>query len=242
MKAVILAAGEGSRLRPYTNDRPKCLVEYRGKPILDYTLETLRACGVNDIVVVRGYKGECIVRPGVRFHENPRFAETNMVYTLLCAKAELQDDVIISYGDIIYREGVLNTLLASKAPLSVIVDRKWKELWRQRMENPLDDAETMKLDAEGNIRELGKKPKSYDDVNGQYIGLLKIAGGACREILDFYESLDPAASYDGRPKEKMFMTSFIQLIIDRLMPVKAVMIDGGWLEVDAPEDLNAVMV
>jgi choline kinase len=140
MKAIILAAGQGARLRPLTDDRPKCMVEYQGRPLIDYVVRALRANGVNEIVAIRGYKPEALRCPGVRFYDNPRYLETNMVSTLFCAERELEGDVIISYSDIVYSPGVIERLLQTDAELGVVVDRDWRRLWQERMDDPLDDA------------------------------------------------------------------------------------------------------
>ena len=242
MKAIILAAGQGTRLSPLTDDRPKCLVEYRGKAILDYILGTLRACGVDDIVVVKGYRGEVLQRPGIRSYVNESYAVTNMVATLFCAEQEMDDDLIVSYADIIYGPGVLKPLLEDKSAVAVAVDLDWRAQWESRMENPLDDAETLKLDSAGYITELGKRPSSYDDVQGQYIGLIRFSREALRDIRPFYHSLDRNATYDGKTFRNMYMTSFLQLMIDRLLKIKAVPFHGGWLEIDRKEDLEVDVV
>ena len=106
------------------------------------------------------------------------------------------------------------------------------------MEDPLKDAETMKIGKDGNIIELGKKPTSYNDIEGQYIGLIKIKKEALQKIIQFYKSLDREVFYDGKNFNNMYMTSFIQLLIDKVMPVKPVFIEGGWLEIDTVEDLH----
>lgn len=96
----------------------------------------------------------------------------------------------------------------------------------------------MKVDANGLITELGKKPESYDDIQGQYIGLMKISKDYVNRVVNFYDSLDRSASYDGKDFSNMYMTSFIQLLIDNnVLPVKAVWIEGGWTEIDTPTDL-----
>jgi choline kinase len=238
MKAIILAAGQGARLRPLTNDRPKCMVSYQGRPLIEYVTQALRANGVTDIVAVRGYRPEALRCTGLRFYDNPRYAETNMVYTLFCADRELEGDVIISYSDIVYSPKVIRRLLDAGGDFSVVVDRDWRRLWQERMDDPLDDAETLRLDERGNIIELGKRASSYDEIEGQYIGLLKVSASAWPRLRAFYASLDRHASYDGKSFENMYMTSFIQAVIDRLMPVAAVPIHGGWLEIDAPSDLE----
>jgi choline kinase len=162
-----------------------------------------------------------------------------MLYTLFCAETELDGDVIISYSDIIYTPDVLRSLLAAQGDFCVIIDRQWEKLWRLRMENPLDDAESLVLDDSGNIIEIGRKTKEYAHIQGQYIGLFKISAAALAKVRALYHSMDKSLRYDGKDFENMYMTSFIQEIAKRLMPVKAVPIDGGWLEIDSIEDLNA---
>ncbi len=243
MKAIIVAAGQGSRLRPHTNDRPKCLVPYQGQPIIEHILSALRINDIDDIILATGYKKEVLEREiakrdRLRTCFNPRFAETNMVHSLFCAESEMDDDLIISYGDIVYRPEIITLLLAEEADFSVVVDRKWRQLWEARMADPLADAETLKLDADGNIVELGRKPKNYDEIEGQYIGLIKISRTALPRVRTFYHTLDKERLYDGQPFEKMYMTSFIQQVIDHLMPVRAVSIEGGWTEIDCPADLD----
>src|SRR5687768_9696704 len=88
-KVVILGAGEGIRLRPYTEDRPKCLVEVDGRSLLDRQLDVLRAAGARSVVIVGGYKSEKLQRADVTLRVNPRYAETNMVWSLFCAEDEL---------------------------------------------------------------------------------------------------------------------------------------------------------
>ncbi len=242
MKAIILAAGEGTRLRPYTNDRPKCMVEFSGRPLIDHILGTMNECGLNDIVIVAGYRENILkahlTGKNVRFVTNPQYNSTNMLATLFFAENEMNDDVIISYADIIYKKDILSALMKSEAPFAIAVDRKWKELWSLRMDDPLKDAETLKIDENGNVKELGKKPLSFDDIQGQYMGLTKISKDAIKKVKDHYHSLDRSQNYDGKDFNHMYMTSFIQHVIDYLMPVKPVFIDGGWIEIDSKDDLE----
>ena len=241
MKAIILAAGKGKRMGFKTNNKPKCLVRFNGKPIIDYILETLNVCGIDDIIIVNGYKSEVLETylkgRNLRFITNKHFNTTNMVKTLFCAESEMDDDLIISYSDIIYKKEVLNKLINNHNECAVIVDKNWRELWNLRMENPLHDAETMKINSDGNITELGNKPKSYEDIEAQYIGLIKFSLSSLKKIIPFYHSLNNSNNYDGRDFNNMYMTSFIQLIIDNILSVRSEVINGGWLEFDRIEDL-----
>ncbi|MCP5066711.1 MAG: phosphocholine cytidylyltransferase family protein [bacterium] len=240
MKCIILGAGEGNRLRPHTLERPKCLVELAGRPILDYEIAALRAAGLNDIRIVTGYRADQIETRGLPCYHNPDYASTNMVTSLMMAREMFDglDDVLISYADIIYETQVVDALLACEAGVSMAVNTGWRELWSVRMDDPLSDAESLKLDAEGNVTELGKKPGSYDDIGGQYMGLILFRAPWAGQLGRVYDGLDPSRRYDGKDLPNMYMTSFLQHWIDSISPIRAVEVRGGWLEVDTTEDLE----
>jgi len=239
VKIIILAAGEGSRLRPLTDNMPKCMVAYNGRPIIEHQLDVIHSLGIKNISIVRGYCPLTINYPDVTYYQNSDFNKTNMVYTLFCAERELEgDDIIISYGDIIYHKSVLSAVMREQASFSVAVDKAFLKLWQQRMENPLDDLETLKYNKKNDIIELGKKAAALDEIQGQYIGLIKIRRQVLEQVKRFYHDLPKDRLYDGKDYNNMYMTSFIQAVIDNLMPVKAVFIHGGWLEIDSPGDLE----
>jgi len=156
MKAIILAAGEGKRLRPLTNDIPKCLVKLFGKSILERQIEIYKKSNVTEIVIISGYKREKIQIPNIQEYHNKNFDSTNMLETLFCAENELKDSVIISYGDIIFEKKILDLLINSKEDFSVIIDKKWKEYWFTRMDEPVKDAESLKLDSNDFIIDISK--------------------------------------------------------------------------------------
>lgn len=237
MKLIILAAGQGTRLRPYTDDRPKCLVPFSGKPILDYILEAAKTANFSSIVVVTGYKQDKITAPQIKKITNSRYDQTNMLVSLFCAEEEMNEDVVISYSDIIYHPAILEKLVKSEKDFSVVIDENWKKLWEVRMDNPLNDAETLKI-SNNQITEIGKKPKSYDEIQGQYIGLIKISHRIINQVKAIYHSIDKNGLYDGKNFDNMFMTSFLQLLINRGIVISPVKIFGGWLEIDSVEDLE----
>jgi choline kinase len=242
MKVIILAAGQGTRLRPYTDNMPKCMVNVGGKSLLFRQLDTMQNCKISfdDIALVGGYKIDAFNQLKIKVFKNPQYDSTNMVSTLFCAREFISpgEDLIISYGDIIYEEEVLNSLLECEDPICISADKKWERLWRLRMDNPLSDAETFIMDKNFFIQELGKKPESYDQVQAQYIGLIKIRGDQIEKFIDIYDAMDKGAQYDNKDYENMYMTSFIQHFIDIGWNVKACLIENGWLEVDTVEDLE----
>jgi L-glutamine-phosphate cytidylyltransferase len=240
IRALILAAGQGTRLRPLTDDRPKCLVNLLGKSLLERQINTLQQAGVSNIHVATGYRSDQIEALGFDTSFNARFAETNMVETLFSALDFIQQegDLIIAYGDIVYQGDNLKALLACSDEIALMIDARWKDLWSLRLENPLDDAETLVMDEEGYVTELGKKPESYERIQGQYTGLIKIRSDKISEFVQFYNQLDRAAIYDGKDFDNMYMTSFLQQLIDVGWNAKAVLVNNGWLEIDSVEDLN----
>ncbi|SFR51064.1 Choline kinase [Marinobacter daqiaonensis] len=241
MKVIILAAGKGTRLRPYTHDRPKCMVELAGRPLLHRQLDVIKSVGIriSDIAIVGGYLKNQLTAPGVKVFVNDRFAETNMVNTLFCAESFMSPgvDLLICYGDVVYEQRVLERLLETEGEVSIAADKEWRRLWSLRMEDPLADAETFKIKS-GRVVELGKKPNDYKDVEAQYMGLIKVRADKVQDFINFYHSLDPSESYDGKDFENMYMTSFIQSLIDSGWDIRPALISNGWLEVDTAIELE----
>lgn len=241
-KALILAAGEGTRLRPLTENKPKCLVKLIGKSLLERQIESLTSQGIEDIHLVTGYYAEQLEALGFSTSHNENYHKTNMVESLFSAMtfiAKCNEDLIISYGDIVYSPANLNALLASQADVSLMIDKNWHELWSLRMENPLDDVETLVLDDDGYIVELGKKPENYQQIQGQYTGLIKIRKDKIEDFVKSYQNLDRRSLYDGKDFYNMYMTSFLQILINQHWKIKAVEVNSGWLEVDSIDDLKA---
>lgn len=243
MKVIILAAGQGTRLRPLTNNRPKCMVELKGKPLLHHQLDALKQCGVEDkdIALAAGYLQEKLVAPGLAQYRNDLYDQTNMVATLFAAEEFMQpnEDLIISYGDIVFEPRVFQKLLATEGDIVVAADLDWYDLWKMRMDNPLDDAETFKMTDEGKVLELGKKPQTREDAQAQYIGLIKISANKVTDFINHYKNMDKTATYDGKDYNNMYMTSLLQHLIDSGWYTQAALINNGWLEVDSVEDLKA---
>ena len=239
-RMVILAAGEGTRLRPLTDQCPKGLVEVADKPLVNWQIEAAWRLGLREISVVTGYRAEKFKEPRCRWYHNPHYAETNMVETLWCATPEFKGELIVSYGDIIYENSVLETLIKSETPISVVIDLDWRPYWEARFTDPLSDAETLRVDDEGHILEIGQKPGTIDEIQGQYIGLMKFKSEGLDALQSTYQALkdDKMSPRSSQPFQKMYMTDLLQAIIDAGHPVHAVPIHRKWLEIDSMADYH----
>jgi choline kinase len=233
IRAVILAAGRGSRLRHLGGDRPKCLVELEGKPLLERQIAALRRGGVDEIAVVRGYRAEMLNLPGLSYFSNQRWAETNMVTSLAAAASWLRSGpVIVSYGDIFYRSELVRGLAGASGWLVISYDRDWRRLWTRRFADPLADAETFRVNAAGQLLEIGGKTTRMEDIQGQYMGLFKFTPAAWSVVEALLCTLPPDT------RDHLDVTGLLRrLLAETELPIATFATDGQWGEIDNPEDV-----
>jgi len=229
VKAIILAAGRGSRLLSLTDDRPKCLVELNGQALLEWQLHALRGAGVKDITVVRGYLKNQITG-NFEIKENPRWHETNMVATLMVAREWLEQyPCIVSYADIVYPIQAIRVLLQDDSLLSLLYDPNWLALWKKRFDDPLSDAESFMLEQDV-LQDIGRSNVSLGEIQGQYMGLLKFTPQSAKWIFDILDK-------DQEVHDKLDMTALLQLLLQKGKTIKAIAWNGPWCEVDSQKDL-----
>jgi choline kinase len=234
MKAIILAAGRGSRMKEKTEILPKCLTKLWGKTLLEWQIQAIQKAGINDIGIITGYHSEKIIYPGITFFHNENWENTNMVATLLKADEWLQsDDCIVSYSDIIYSKTAINTLRESQNLISILYYTDFKQLWEKRFENPLEDIESFRMDEKGSLIEIGEKVEQMEDVQGQYMGLLKFSPKGWEKTKKYIYKQDLPKSI-----EKIDMTGLLSYLIKKGTVIKAIPYKDIWLEVDNQIDLE----
>jgi len=234
MRAVILAAGRGSRMGALGRDRPKCLVELEGRPLLDRQIAALRRGGVDEIALVRGYRAELLNYPNLSYFENARWAETNMVMSLAAAAPWLRaGPVIVSYADIFYRSELVRGLADAPGSIVLSYDRAWRGLWTRRFADPLSDAETFRIDAAGKLLEIGGKTTKIEDIEGQYMGLLKFTPTAWNTVECLLATLEKPI------RDRLDMTGLLRrLLVGRAVSIGTFGTDGQWGEIDNPGDVE----
>lgn len=241
MKAIIIAAGPSTRLRPFTDYKPKCLLEIEGKTILDRTLEALYSCGINDIVIIRGYQKETINLPNIRYYDNEDYYNNNILRSLFYAETEMDNEFIFTYSDILYSEEVVQKLLDSPYDFNLVVDKAWRERYEGRTKHPTDEAELV-LVKDGKITHLSKF-YNPDVAYGEFIGLGKISKKGAEIFTRNYNraKFNKTCKFIGRfhgatTIEKAYLTDMFEELICRGYSIYSVDIEGGWVELDTDQD------
>lgn len=238
-RAIVLAASRGSGLDSLTIDRPKCMIPVGGEPVIARMVRHLRACGVRDIHVVRGYRGEAITVPGVSFVSNDRYEETGELYSLAMARTAIADDVVIVYGDLLVKRYALHELLASPSELAIVVDTSRDFLARAR------EADRVRIEGDRAAR-YDESPRrllamSIDlpdaESDGEWIGLMRARGqGAVR----LAACLEEVLAKEGG--EGLTMSAVITRLIETGSAIDVISIQRDWSDVDEVSDAVGAVV
>ena len=234
MKIIILCAGKGRRM---LINYPKSLLKINTKhSILKNIYKNFIKQGIKnkDIIFATGYKPELIkkeIRNKVNFIHNKKYASTNMVYTLMNTVKKIEDDVIITYSDIVYDPRNIKKIIKDKSQFITFIDKKWQTLWETK--NKLEtDSETLKINKKI-ILELGKKTKDIKSVQARYVGLTKIS----KENLELIKKIY-FIKLKKNPKKflKIDMTNFFNFLIKKNFELNYLQISGRWDEFDDEGD------
>ena len=243
-RAVILAAGFEPQLLPLIQDRPKAMLEVKGRTILERQVAALRHCGVRDVVVVRGYRKERVALPGLRFVDNDRYAETGEVGSLFGAERELDGPFVLLYGDILFDPAILVKLLQTKADVAVVVDRAFHDAYRAGLGLPACPPDLVVTETpsngrrfvapEGGSRVLRIGPEiAPEEAHGEFIGMAMFSAAGAVALRAVHREL---AERGTEGLERASVTHLLQALVDRGHPVVSVDIHKGWMEIDTVED------
>lgn len=231
MKAVILAAGQGTRIRSVHGERPKCLIEVDDSTILDHQLEALSKAGIDEVAIVVGYQKEQIInyararsltrKQRIDFIENPAYALGNNIYSLWLALDWVRgDNFIVLNADVIFDPEILVRATSTDAPISMVVDPFWRD-------------ETMKVIIDGDrVVEMSKKI-CREEFSGTYIGITVFSKSVQNR---FFRTMDKLVG-TGRVNE--FFNVAVQHLAKEGIHVGFTSTEGlAWAEIDDPGDLT----
>lgn len=243
MRAIIIAAGRAKRMQDLSEGLPKCLLEVNGETILRRQIGTFRSCGISDIVVIKGYKKELINYPDVRYRVNDAYMENNILNSLFYAEEDMEGDLIISYGDILFDAQIISALLRQEEDFVIVADRHWNDRYRNRHAHPVAEAEKVVMDNQGRLVEIGKILRHPERANAEFIGMVKVSAEGAAILKDVFrwakETLAGKPFQEAKTFQQSYLTDMLQELVDRRYEINCLPIEGGWLEIDTPEDYTA---
>ncbi|MGE0735212.1 MAG: phosphoenolpyruvate mutase [Alphaproteobacteria bacterium] len=237
-RSVIIAASRGSKLGPLTEDRPKCMLDVRGQPLLRRLIGTLRNCGVRDVTVVRGYKKDTIRIPSIRTIDNDAYATTGEVASLACAAPQIQGDCILGYGDILFREFILESLKHHTGDIVLAVDALARGKDYRQADRLVDLVKCSRpftgdyLDDKPLTLTTIANEMNADDVDGEWVGLAKLS----KQGSALVRAELAAMRADGTAAKASLLEMFGR-IKAKGHTIDVVYVTGHWFDVDDAFDL-----
>ena len=236
--ALVLAASRGESLGTLTEDLPKIMLAVAGAPLLDRITGTLRAAGIRDITVVRGYKKELVTRPDLKYVDNDIFDRTHEVYSLSLGLENARGPLLVSYGDMLYHKYIAMNLLESEADFCIAVDSAWLDgqnvgrygdfVTCTHPHEKLDFNHTASL-----VRACGRLWTSQSGaVHGEWMGLLKMSAAGVRYLQEFLGGLRESECI-----RSMRMPELFNRLLAAGQRIEVVYTRGHWLDIDEVKDL-----
>ena len=245
-KALIIAAGLGSRLKKHTENLPKCMLDFGGKTLLQRQLESYKQNGIKDISLVRGYKKEKINYKDIKYFENKDYKNNNILNSIFYAEKVINGNIIISYSDILFDKSVVERTLKSDHDISVVVDIDWRGYYVGRKDHPISEAENVIFNSNNEVEKIGKINTGNEEVHGEFIGMIKLSNRGTEIFKEHFHRLKKI--YWNKPFQrakifqKAYLTDFIQELVDIGIKVHCVIIESGWKEIDTVEDYKKALV
>ena len=250
-RAILIAAGRGKRLGPHTDEVPKCMVDIGGTPIFGHVWRALAAVGIDELIVIRGYRGdvlEAFLRPRVprvTFVDNAEWQTNNVLLSLACARAYLDQPAYVTYSDIVFTPAVAAACSRSSAEIGLVIDRAFRDVYVGRTDHPLDEGEVADLLPDGSVARVGKRALPPENAVGEFIGLLRLGERGVTQVARMLDAL--AELYRGRDEapfqraaryRNAYLTDIWQELIDTGTRIDPIFIDGQWREIDTGQDLE----
>jgi L-glutamine-phosphate cytidylyltransferase len=245
-KALIVAAGLGSRLKNHTVNLPKCMLDFGGKTLLQRQLDAYKNCDINNISLIKGYKKDKIKYKGIKYFENTDYKNNNILNSIFYAEKVINGNIIISYSDILFDSSVVQRTIESDHDISVVVDIDWRGYYVGRKDHPLSEAENVIFNSNNEVKKIGKINTGKQEVHGEFIGMIKLSNRGTEIFKEQFHRLKKI--YWNKPFQrskifqKAYLTDFIQELVDIGVKVHCVIIESGWKEIDTVEDYKKALV
>lgn len=250
MRGIIIAAGRGMRMRPLTEDQPKCLLPIAGRTLLDWTIDGLRGAGCDEIVMVTGHAADAIDRADIVTVRNDDYENNNILHSLMYARDYLDRDCIVSYSDIWVEPGIFRALGNAAGDIRIAADTDWTPYYLNRSRHPIEEAENVFLEPGTNrVVRIGKHlvPEQAGHLLcAEFLGLWAMTATGAARFRDAFGAVDretdPTAPFQAaREWRKAYITDMVQHLVDGGTAVDAVTIERGWAELDTQQDYDRLL-
>ena len=245
-KALIVAAGLGSRLKKHTENIPKCMLDFGGKTLLQRQLLSYKQNGVDDISLIRGYKKNKINYKGIKYFDNTDYKNNNILNSIFYGEKVINGNIIISYSDILFEPFVVKRAMEADHDISVIVDVDWKHYYIDRKDHPLSEAENVIFNSNNEVIKIGKIASEKEEVHGEFIGMIKLTPRGCELLKQNFNRVKKIFWNKPFQRSKIFqkayLTDMIQELVDIGIKVHCVVIKRGWKEIDTVEDYKKALI
>ena len=241
MKAIIIAAGTGTRLGKEQSKLPKALLEVNDQTILSRQISVLKKMGIEEIVVITGPYAEKFPSIDVTYVNDQNHDEHDILGSLIVAKDYIKGDTVITYSDILFDAITSEQIIQQECDIGVVIDMDWKKAYEGRTFHPLTEAENVLLSDDKNILKIQKNIKSREENIGEFLGLIKLSSHGSKIFTDKFEYLltnHIGTFHDAASLKKAYITDFIQELVDSKIFVTPILISGKWCEIDTNQDLE----
>jgi ubiquinone/menaquinone biosynthesis C-methylase UbiE/choline kinase len=245
MKAIILSAGSNKGLEEILGDKPKASLDLEGSSLLEVQMNLLYQCGVEEVIVIRGFGREHIDIPGVTYYDNTEYSETNMLYSLMKARDEFNDSLLVIYGDTIFSESTIRRLLSSSADLSLGLVTDTAKAFGYRRSVDLSDLEQVVFNSDNIAVKIGKNLPNEDKNTGVFCGLLKCSKYGAELLIKNYDRIISAHGVlkfrNNHNQYEAFLCDLLYDMAEYGVPLHCTAINSEWMELNSLEDYEQLL-
>ncbi|MDH3987690.1 MAG: phosphoenolpyruvate mutase [Gammaproteobacteria bacterium] len=237
-RAIVLAASRGTELGDLTEDKPKAMIPVRGKPLLSHIVSSYNAVGLKRISVVTGYRSDAFTLTGLKYVENPDFSDTGELNSLalaLDADPDNDSDLYISYGDVLFKQYILDILSEVDGPFAIVVDADWRDSVNRG--RPADYVTCTEPHSRHSFYHKVLLENAAEDIpeiqiHGEWMGFLKVSSSA---MPVFRAAVSKLMENPENRQAKLF--NLLTELRAQQQEIQVMYTTGHWLDVDSVDDL-----
>ena len=240
MKVIIIAAGKGKRISNEFKEIPKALIPINGESIFEKQKYVFECNNISEFIVITGPKNKFEDKE-IKIVQDFENKNHDILGSLMVAKQFLNDDLIISYSDIIFEQKIIKQILETPGDFVIAVDMNWEKAYEGRTEHTVEEAENVLLNNKNQILEIRKNIPEKNELVGEFLGIIKMTKKGSKRFLDKIENLQKCNTgnfHNAESLEKGYLTDMIQELIDCSFVVTPAFISGEWCEIDTKQDLE----